>query len=46
MLRNLKTKLGKFFIQCADQKNLHKMSITIWSPLFKNGNNLYEHWKQ
>ena len=23
-----------------------KMSIIIWSTLFKNGNNLYEHWKQ
>ena len=22
-----------------------KQSITIWSTLFKNGNNLYEHWK-
>ena len=22
-----------------------KMSIIIWSTLFKNGNNLYEHWK-
>ena len=26
------------------KKNLQKMSIITWSTLFKNGNNLYEHW--
>ena len=44
--KNLKTKLGNYYILCADQKNLQKMSIIIWSALFKNENNLYEHWNQ
>ena len=26
-------------------KKSPKQSIIIWSILFKNGNNLYEHWK-
>ena len=46
ILRNLKTKLGYFCILCTDRKSLQKMSIIIWSMLFKNRNNLYEHWKQ
>ena len=45
ILRNLKTKLGKSCILCTDQKNLQKMFIKVWLTLFKNGNNLYEHWK-
>ena len=42
----LKTKLSTYYILCTDQNNIQKMSIIIWSTLFKNGNNLYEHWKQ
>ena len=26
-------------------KNSQSNSIKVWSTLFKNGNNLYEHWK-
>ena len=26
-------------------KNLQSNSIKVWFTLFKNGNNLYEHWK-
>ena len=37
-------KLGNCYILCADQKNLY-MFIKVWSTLYKNGNNLYEHWK-
>ena len=32
-------------ILCTDKKNELKQSTTIWSTLFKNGNNLYEHQK-
>ena len=39
----LKNKLGNYCILCTDKKNLQKMSIIVWSMLFKNGNNLYEH---
>ena len=44
-MRNLKMKLGTFFILCTDEQNLPGYSIKVWLPLFKNGNNLYEHWK-
>ena len=43
---NWKLKLYNYYILCTDQKNLQKMSLIIWSTLFKNENNLYEHWKQ
>ena len=43
ILKNLKTKLGNYCILCTDQKNLQKMFIKVWSTLYKNGNNLYEH---
>ena len=43
--QNLKTKLDNYCILCTDQKNLQNNAIIIWSMLFKNGNNLYEHWK-
>ena len=43
---NLKMKLGNYYILCTDQKNLQSNSIKVWLTLFKNGNNLYEHWKQ
>ena len=42
----LKKEIRQNCIHCTDQKNLQKMSIIIWSTLFKNGSNLYEHWKQ
>ena len=32
-------------ILCAVQKNQPKQSLTIWSTLFKHGNDLYEHQK-
>ena len=41
-----KMKINKFCILCTDQKHLQKMFIKLWLILFKNGNNLYEHWKQ
>ena len=45
ILKNLKTKWGKFCILCTDKKNLQKISIKVWLTLFKSGKNLYEHWK-
>ena len=42
---NLKMKSDNYFILCKDQKNLQNKSIKVWLTLFKNGNNLYEHWK-
>ena len=38
--------LDNFYILCTGQKNLQSKSIKVWSTLYKNGNNLYEHWKQ
>ena len=38
-------KLGKYCILYTDQENLQNKSIKVWLTLFKNGNNLYEHWK-
>ena len=43
--KNSKTKLGNYCILCIDPKNLLKISIKLWLILFKNGNNLYKHWK-
>ena len=40
-----KTKLGNYCILCTVQKNSRKISIKVWLTLFKNGNNLYEHWE-
>ena len=40
-----KTEISNYFILCTDQKNLQSNSIKVWLTLFKNGNNLYEHWK-
>ena len=42
--KNLKTKLDNYCIFCTNKKEQNK-SVIIWSTLFKNGNNLYEHWK-
>ena len=30
---------------CSKKKNLQNKSIKVLLTLFKNGNNLYEHWK-
>ena len=35
--------LDNFYILCTGQKNLQSKSIKVWSTLYKNGNNLYEH---
>ena len=43
ILRNLRTKLGNYYILCTDQKNLQNNSIKVSLTLSKNGNNLYEH---
>ena len=42
---NSKMKLGNYCILCTDQKHLQKMSMKVWSTLFKHGNNFYEHLK-
>ena len=42
---NLKMKLDNYNILCTDQKNLQKNYMQVWLTLFKNGKNLYEHWK-
>ena len=42
ILRNLKMKLGKYYILCTDQKNLQSNFIKVSLILFKNGNNFYE----
>ena len=42
---NLKMKLDNYFILCTNQKNLQSNYIKVWLTLFKNANNLYEHWK-
>ena len=39
----LKNEIMKYFAHCTDQKNLWKISIKVWSTLFKDGNNFYEH---
>ena len=44
-LKNLKMKLDNYYILCTDKRNLQNSYIKVWSTLFKNGNNLYEHWK-
>ena len=41
--KNLKMKLGSYYILYAVKKNLQKMSIRAWLTLFKHGNNLYEY---
>ena len=33
----------RHYILCTNQKNLQNNYIKVWSTLFKNGNNLYEH---
>ena len=41
----LKKKLGNYCILCKDRKNLQKICTKVWLTLFKDGNNLFEHWK-
>ena len=41
----LYSKNQKNQIKKTDQKNLQSNYIKVWLTLFKNGNNLYEHWK-
>ena len=42
----LKNEIKQLLYSLYRSKNLQKMCIIIWSTLFRNGNNLYEHWKQ
>ena len=41
----LKNEIRKlvYYLHCS--KDWLKQSISIWLVIFKNGNNLYEHWK-
>ena len=41
----LKNEIRKLLYSLYRSKNLQSNSIKIWLTLFKNGNNLYEHWK-
>ena len=41
----LDMKLGNYCILWADHKNLQKNFIKVWPTLYKNGNNLQEHWE-
>ena len=43
--KKLKNKIRQLFILCPDQGNLQSNSIKVWLTIFKNGNNLFEHWK-
>ena len=38
-------KLQNYCILCTDKKKLQKISAKVCLTLFKNENNLYEHWK-
>ena len=38
-------KLENYYILWTDPKNLQNNYIKVWSTLFKNRNNLYEHLK-
>ena len=42
----LKNEIMQLMYSLYRSKNLQNNSIIIWSTLFKNGNHLYEHWKQ
>ena len=41
----LKNEIRHYCILCIGQKNWQTNSIKVWLTLFKNGKNLYEHWK-
>ena len=42
----LKNAIRQILYSLYRSKNLQSNSIKVWLTLFKNGNNLYEHWKQ
>ena len=42
----LKNEIMQLMYSLYRSKNLQNNSIIIWSTLFKNGNDLYEYWKQ
>ena len=41
----LKKEIRQLLYSLYRWKNLQNNSIKVWLTLFKNGNNLYEHWK-
>ena len=41
----LKNKIRQLFYSFYRSKTLQSNSIKVWLTLFKNGNNLYDHWK-
>ena len=41
----LKNEIRQLLYSLYRSKKLAKMFIKVWLTLFKNGNNLYEHWK-
>ena len=41
----LKNEIRQILYSLYRSKNWQSNSIKVWSTLFKNGNNLYEHWK-
>ena len=42
----LKNEIRQLLYSLYRSKKLQSNSIKVWLTLFKNGNNLYEHWKQ
>ena len=42
----LKNEIRQMLYSLYRSKVLQKMLIKVWLTLFKNGNNLYEHWKK
>ena len=41
----LKNEIRQLLYSLYRSKKLQSNSIKVWLTLFKNGNNLYEHWK-
>ena len=41
----LKNEIRQLLYSLYRSKNLQNNYIKVWLTLFKNGNNLYEHWK-
>ena len=39
----LKNEIRQLFYSLQRSKNLQKIFIKVWLPLYKNGNNLYKH---
>ena len=42
----LKNEIKQLFYFLYRSKNLQSNSVKVWLALFKDGSNLYEHWKQ